>query len=378
MGKYVCRENACAGCMACVSKCPKNAIFIQDNLDSYNAVIDERLCVDCGTCFKVCQINNPPTFCDTMEWFQGWANDTAIRARSSSGGAATAILKHFVQIGGIVCSCKFKDGEFSFAFADNINSIEDFSGSKYVKSSPKDVYSEIRRYIKNGKNVLFLGLPCQVAAVKNFIDSSLRDHLVLVELICHGTPSPQVLELFLKDHKMCLGDLQNIKFRVKTNFFVSCNSNNSMQSIAPKGSSDLYSTLFLKGTTYTENCYSCRYAQTSRCADVTLGDSWGSSLSVDEKRQGISLIMCQTEKGIRLVKASDLHLEEVDKDKAIAANRQLRAPSVAPPERKQFFHILKTKQSFLRACSRVYPREFTKYKIKALLSKMRIARGGDM
>lgn len=40
--KTVCTTNQCAGCMACVDICPKSAITVQDNLDSYNALIDEK------------------------------------------------------------------------------------------------------------------------------------------------------------------------------------------------------------------------------------------------------------------------------------------------------------------------------------------------
>ena len=38
---------------------------------------------------------------------------------------------------------------------------------------------------------------------------------------------------------------------------------------------------------YTENCYSCRYASQSRVSDISLGDSWGSELSEEEKKKGI-------------------------------------------------------------------------------------------
>ena len=68
---------------------------------------------------------------------------------------------------------------------------------------------------------------------------------------------------------------------------------------------------------------------------------------------------------------TDLHIENVDKDKSIAANRQLRAPSVAPPEREYFFHILNEKKSFVKAFSKVYPQKYIKYKIKLLLSKIK-------
>ena len=54
--KTVCLENDCVGCKACVDVCPKNAIAVIDSLISYNALIDESLCVKCDMCHQICQI----------------------------------------------------------------------------------------------------------------------------------------------------------------------------------------------------------------------------------------------------------------------------------------------------------------------------------
>ena len=57
---------------------------------------------------------------------------------------------------------------------------------------------------------------------------------------------------------------------------------------------------FLTALSDTENCYSCKDAQEKRPGDITLGDSWGTELPENEWKKGISLILCQTEKGITL------------------------------------------------------------------------------
>ena len=75
-----------------------------------------------------------------------------------------------------------------------------FVGSKYVKSNPIGIYSKIEEHLKAKEKVLFIGLPCQVAGLKNYIkrlDKSFQDNLYTVDLICHGTPSPRLLEQFL-------------------------------------------------------------------------------------------------------------------------------------------------------------------------------------
>ena len=50
----VCKQNQCTGCMACVESCTRNAIRIEDAIDSYNAVINREVCINCGLCSYIC------------------------------------------------------------------------------------------------------------------------------------------------------------------------------------------------------------------------------------------------------------------------------------------------------------------------------------
>lgn len=113
--------------MACLEVCSKNAINIKDSIKSYNAIIDEKLCINCNACRNVCQVNNNVDMSKPIIWKQGWASDVNIRKKSSSGGAAAAIARSFVENGGILCSCCFSQGEFVFDFEDDINKLARFA-----------------------------------------------------------------------------------------------------------------------------------------------------------------------------------------------------------------------------------------------------------
>lgn len=202
--KTVCKLNQCAGCMACIEICPNNAINIYISLKTYNAVIDENRCVNCNSCYKVCQECNLPKLNPPLLWREGWAKDSDIRLSSSSGGIATAIEQNFVKQGGVVCSCVFENGSFIFSDEDTEENIKKFTGSKYVKSNPIGIYKKMLQLLKNGRKVLFVGLPCQIAAAQNFIGD--RENFYTIDLICHGTPSPKILEAFLNDKEL---DLKN-------------------------------------------------------------------------------------------------------------------------------------------------------------------------
>lgn len=364
--KTVCKINECAGCMACKDICPKGAIQIRDDLTAYNAVIDPQKCIGCDSCYRVCPQNHPAKAEMPQKWVQGWCADPVQRQKSSSGGFASAISKAFITSGGTVCSCALKDGKFTFEFAETVDDVKKFAGSKYVKSDPSGSYKAVKDKLKNGKKVLFIGLPCQVAALKNFVGKDLESALYTVDLICHGTPSPKLLEMFLKQYKIQLADLEDIAFRKERNFQVYCNN----KSVATDGVIDRYMIAFLYNMIFADSCYSCKYAKTERVSDLTIGDSWGSELPAQEREKGISLALCQTEKGSRLLAMSDLVLKDVDPEKAIAKNGQLKAPCEMTKLRTEFENKIKRNQNFNRVVFSLIPQQCLKLDGKALLLKL--------
>lgn len=366
--KTVCELNRCAGCGACVAKCPKNAVRVVDDWKALNAKIDLERCVECGLCERVCPVANPVEATRPLEWRQGWAEDETIRAAASSGGVATALAQAFVENGGVVCSCVFRRGNFVFDFAETPDDVAKFVGSKYVKSDPADAYAEILRTLKSGRKVLFIGLPCQVAAVRNFTGDN--ESLYTVDLICHGSPSPNILRMFLKERGYDVERINNVEFRKKTDFFLAVDG----VGVEPPTVRDRYVFAFLKSLCYTENCYDCRYASLERVADLTLGDSWGSELSETEQKKGVSLILRRTERGAELLASAALRLFDVDLDKAVANNRQLRKPSERPSERERFYDLLNKTGAFNKAIRKLYPKICLRQSVKAFLVRVKLLR----
>lgn len=364
--KFVCVENQCVGCMSCVEVCPKQAVKIVDTLESYNAVIDVKKCVNCNACHAVCQNINPPTLIEPIECTQGWAKDIQSREKSSSGGFAFEIAKQFIKQDGLVYSCAFFNGEFKFKVARTVEDLEEFRGSKYVKSNQIGIFKEIKNALEQGKIVLFIGVPCQVAGLKKLLKGKFENRLYTVDLICHGTPSPKLLEKFLEQYRINMGEISNISFRRNNEF----NIYGDLNKIVPNGIMDFYTLSFLKGLTYTSNCYSCRFAQIKRVSDITLGDAWGSCLPDDQQRKGISMALCQTNKGKKLLHSADLVLYPFDISTAIESNHQLDYPSKAPKARRRFFNRLKNGGSFNFQVLYVYPKVCIRQYTKILLSKL--------
>lgn len=91
----VCEKDQCAGCMACLEVCSKNAINIKDSIKSYNAIIDEKRCINCNACRNVCQVNNNVDMSKPIIWKQGWASDVNIRKKKFFRWSSCGYRKKF-------------------------------------------------------------------------------------------------------------------------------------------------------------------------------------------------------------------------------------------------------------------------------------------
>ena len=371
--KSICEEKMCSGCMACVDVCPKDAISVEPNVNYYEPVIDQHRCINCGKCKNVCQQLKPFDFAEPISWFQGWDCNEESRRGSSSGGLASAISRGFIEHEGVVCACEFSRGRFGFGIADSIDELSRFKGSKYVKSDPSGIYSKVRTLLNEGRKVLFIGLPCQVSAMRKAIPQRLADNLYTVDLICHGSPSPKVLSAFLDEQELEIDNLKSISFRTKGSFQLK----ESERFVDVPGVVDAYSMAFLAGLDYTENCYSCAYATTQRVSDVTLGDSWGTELT-DEMVRGVSLVLCQSEKGRYLLKWSGAELRDVDVEIAIQNNGQLTAPSKKPKSREEFLRLFEGGVAFSAIAKRCLPIAYYRQCLKLLLIKCGLLKRGGV
>lgn len=359
----VCAPRQCAGCMACLDICPRDAIDIVDNKEWMDAKINATRCIDCGLCHTVCQKNHPASLNPTVASYQGWAPEPE-RSLGSSGGFATAIMESFVSHGGSVVSCRLHDSEFRFSVARDLDDLRGFAGSKYVKSNPEGAYKAVVGEIRAGYDVLFIGLPCQVSSIRNFVSMHHMNEkkLYTIDLICHGSPSIRLLQQALAEYGHPIDECREIHFRENEQFGLRLNAHR----IVPASVIDRYLTAFLKGGSYTENCYSCYYAQRDRVSDLTLGDSWGTELKEEEKG-GISLALVQTDKGQYLLDITGLELKSVNYENAVANNHQLRHPSVKEKSHDVLFSKLDSGSSFRTAVFSAYPKYCLKQDLKGLL-----------
>ena len=344
--KYICSKKDCTGCFACVNICPKNAIKMkEDKLGFIYPEIDNESCIDCNICEKNCPQRNNIKSNKPFKCYAAHHKIDAKRKTSSSGGIATTLYEHIIKAGGVVYGVDSTyENDIHFIKVSDLDSIKKLKGSKYVHAYIKDAYKSIKHDLNEQKKVLFIGTPCQVAGLKQFLKKEF-ENLYLIDIICHGVPSQLMLKEELKKNNI---DIENKKicFRDENGFYLSVHSNkNEIFNIESQDSE--YYRNFLDGHIYRENCYNCKYANENRISDITIGDFWG--LSNDSKlkkteKKGISAVLINTLKGQTIFEEikDDIIYEERTVDEAIAGNTQLRHPVKRTSKRTKFEKVYQT------------------------------------
>lgn len=331
--KEICNTSLCTGCAACMNRCPKQCIEMhEDNrLGHLYPRIDQDKCIDCGACMKVCPVNHALEMRIPITAYAGWDKSEKEYVSSTSGGAASAFARYIIRQGGVVYGCAMlPDIKVNHVRIDSLDDISKLKGSKYVQSTIGMIYKNVREDIRQGRKVLFIGTPCQAAGVKSFVGEN--DNLYTADLICHGTPPLAYLRNhILKKTKGVIPD--EIFFRKGAYLLLLLLGGKEIyrSSLFEQRYQDTYYNTFFDGFSYRESCHKCRYAQSKRVSDVTIGDFWGLKEDLPlEHPHGCSVLLPITKKGEELIEGirQEFNLYERTIDEAVNGNDQLRHPKV--------------------------------------------------
>lgn len=357
-------KSSCCGCGACNDVCPAKAIeMTQDDFGFLFPKINEEKCVHCKRCLSVCQYHAKVERNSPLQSYAAACGDDDVLMHSASGGCFYALADAFLQEGGAVIGCAYenRDGRLMVhhTVAQNAANLRRLQGSKYVQSNTAGIYEQVRTFADRDVPVLFSGTPCQVAACKRFLGKE-YNHVLFVDIICHGVPS---LKLF-QDYVACLEKKRNVRikeivFRDKTKGWdlkgsITYEKGNGVYSKSFMTGASSYYSLFLKGQTYRESCYSCPYAGQDRCGDITLGDYWGIEKAhprylkanggrLDEKK-GISCLLVNTDRGREFIGkyARNMVLLPSEFERVALYNAQLKHPSQKGESRDAIMGIIST------------------------------------
>ena len=305
--RNVCGRSECTGCEACVSSCSHGAINIETDLMGFHyPKKDLSKCVECGLCAAVCPNNIVSDFNKAQNAYIAAAIKTEEQRSSTSGGIASVLSRVTILKGGVVYGCSAADRtHIKHIRITKESELTLLKGSKYVQSDMSGIMPQVRQDLKNGTEVLFVGTPCQVAGLKQFLRKP-YPNLTTVDFVCHGVPSQQLLnDIVTKDSALVLSNKQQIQFRFKdgdaeSKYGVRIKDKNDKVLFTETWPESRYAAGFLSGMYYRESCYQCHYAKSERVSDITLGDWWDRKKEythLPNYKGGLSLVMLNTQKG---------------------------------------------------------------------------------
>lgn len=343
----------CSGCGACYVVCPTGSIIMrQDKEGFFYPVVDEKSCINCGKCEKTCPILLNENIATNPFAYAVKNKSIDKRITSSSGGVFCELANFVLEQNGFVCGAVY-DSEFKVhhIVSEDFYQVEKMKGAKYVQSKSWQCFSVLRTYLENGKWVLFVGTPCQVAGFRSFLKKD-YEKLILVDMICHGVPSEEVWGKYLVQRTELdtkVGKLYNVDLRNKktgwSKYAYSVDmkyTDNSSYSVPQN--EDWYIRGFIQNLFLRKSCAQCAFKGIHRISDITIGDYWGiwNQHPEFDDNQGISLVLLHSEKSTKIWRCIQKNFDYIDVnvDDAIQENPSAICNSISHEKRNEFFEKL--------------------------------------
>lgn len=313
----------CTGCSVCADVCPKQTITMRRDLEGFLYPFVGADCIGCHLCEKTCPVISPVKIERSLgEQIACGAihKDKKIWRNSSSGGAFVAICQVFCDENTIIYGAMY-DKEKRYVHHNYVVGLKNISllqGSKYVQSDMHHIMKSVYSFIKKGRKVLFSGVPCQIAALRKYLERLPYDSskLLCVDLVCHGVGSPKVFREYIKFcERQNDSSVVDFKFRKK---FIKV----GIQKLYPveisftdgykiKNYNDTYVSLFLKKIICRPSCDNCLYANLQRTGDITIADfkQLYSVIKSAPANRNASAIIVNTAMGLNVYHALDKYMD---------------------------------------------------------------------
>lgn len=275
--------------------------------------------------------------------YAGRLKDRASLLRSSSGGAFVALSDCFLDNGdAVVCAVyNYEDHATEFQLIENREERDKAIGSKYMQSKPGKIYKTAEDWLINHpeKRLLFVGMGCQADGFRKFAEmKGFREQVWIVDIICHGSPSPRLWKEYAESAEKKYGKITYLTFKDKRNGWKAPTAY-----VTAGGQEHLikdYVKVFYNQCALRPSCYECPYATTERKTDMTIGDFWHIEETIpdfyDEK--GNSIFLIHTDRGEQLFETVKVKLEYRLSDTKQCWQANLEAPTKRSEQRDEFWN----------------------------------------
>ena len=366
---HIIDKHDCCGCSACVQKCPKQCISMREDDEGFlYPHVDEAECIGCGLCEAVCPLLNVGEPVDANKVLAAKNRDDGERMASSSGGVFIALAGRVIAEGGVVFGAVF-DGnwEVMHAYAETMEGVRPMMGSKYVQSRMEDAFASVVAVLRQGRRVLFVGTPCQVAGLNGYLRRG-YENLLTVDFLCHGVPSPGVWRRYLRDAFTGRDGrvvITSVEFRNKRkegwaryNVVVKGRDGGGRGDERELSASVYVDNPFMRGfmadVYLRPSCHQCKCKGGSSRSDLTIADYWGvASLLPDfADDRGVSLVFVNSPKGQSTLAMLDIDVCKANIKGAERFNGGFNDTIPERPRRRKFFEATASGADFQTALDR--------------------------
>lgn len=369
----------CCGCEACVQRCPKACISMHEDEEGFMyPIVDESVCVDCGACERACPLINRAEPIPPVKVYAAKNKNEDERMSSSSGGIFILLAKAVLAKGGVVFGAVYDDEwQVVIRYAETLEDVLPMMGSKYVQSRTDTAFRDAERFLKQGREVLFTGAPCQIAGFRTFLRKD-YPNLLAVDYLCHGAPSPGVWRRYLEEARVShsarraaagkntvslslngLPLIKGIAFRDKQYGWKKFGF--ALTFTEPTGDGENSVLLSHKCQIFNENpymrgfladvylrpsCYECRCKNGVNHSDLTIGDFWGIDRLMPEfdDDRGVSIVVVSTDKGFEYFNALPVEVRDANISDAKATNGGFKERLRIHPKRELFYKRFRSRR----------------------------------
>lgn len=349
----------CCGCNACYDICPKNAITLSTDIEGFwYPRVDIDKCINCGLCERTCpQLHIGALKKNDFEYpvcFAAIHKNIEVRFGSTTGGLFSALAEQMYREGGYVGGAIYnKDFSVSHFISNNPADLALLRQSKYSQSQTCGIYKEVKRLLMAGEKVLICGTPCQMAALRRFLNKD-YENLIIVDFICKSITSPKFYAKYLDYWERKVGSqLVSFKFKDKELGWRSLvkrfDFKNGKTMYSRAQDNDLYSMAYHGNIVSRPSCYFCQFKGFPRMSDITIADFGGvekyAYLKDIDDNAGTSAVMCNSSKGLTFYKQlKNITSLETTIEKILPGNPALlHEQKMSVMNRDTFFHDLDRK-----------------------------------
>lgn len=288
--------------------------------------------------------------------------DPDVLLQSTSGGALSAFAQVIIAHGGIVFGAgylhdgreerdptspaRLKVGHFG---VDDERELWRFRNSKYVQSAIGPSFREVYDELQSGREVLFVGTPCQCEGLLRFLGKR-PENLFVADVVCRAVVVRAVFARYLEWLDARCGTLSDtVLFRDKrangyrySSLRAVCgDARDPGKTLYCEGvESDPYLRAFFSDICDRPSCYACAFKKRYRESDLTCWDCFDVERLAREfdNNRGVTRVLVHSDAGQRILEASRAYacIKEIDVNLAVEGVREMTQPVRMNPKRAEF------------------------------------------